>query len=461
LPQPRLPSLERPYGILVTGVGGTGVVTIGALLGMAAHIEGKGAAVLDMAGLAQKGGSVYSHIRIASRPEEIHAVRIAAGDARLVLGCDMIVAASDEAIAKMQAGSTRAVINADVSPTGGFTQDPDLQMPTREMADAIREACGPEAADFVDATDLATALLGDSIATNLFMVGYAWQKGLVPVGEAAILKAIELNGAAVESNKEAFEWGRRAAADLPAVQRAATPPEARPETQRLSQTLDEAITRRRAFLVAYQDEAYARRYDDFVAKVRAAEQARAPGSTILTSVVARYLFKLMAYKDEYEVARLYTDTDFLKRVADQFEGEYELKMHLAPPLWAKADPVTGEPRKRTYGGWMLGAMRILARLKRLRGTPFDVFGYNAERRTERGLIAEYEKVVGELLESLDASRVPLAAEIASIPEFIRGYGPVKERHLRDAKAREAQLLAEWRSPTDAAPRMRIPIRAAA
>jgi indolepyruvate ferredoxin oxidoreductase len=308
LASPQIPGLERPYGIMVTGVGGTGVVTIGAILGMAAHIEGKGAAVLDMAGLAQKGGSVYSHIRIARTPGEIHAVRIAAGDARLVIGCDMIVAASDEAIAKMQTGFTRAVINGDVAPTGGFTKDPDLQVPTNDMADAIRQACGPGAVDFVEATDLATALLGDSIATNLFMVGYAWQKGFIPLTEAAIVQAIELNGAAVESNKKAFEWGRRAAADIVSVERAATPAEARPEGQRLSESLDEMIARRKAFLADYQNEAYANRYAAFVQKVRDGEAAKAGGATVLTSVVARYLFKLMAYKDEYEVARLYTDT---------------------------------------------------------------------------------------------------------------------------------------------------------
>ncbi len=460
LPRPVLPALDRPYGILVTGVGGTGVVTIGALLGMAAHIEGKGATVLDMTGLAQKGGSVYSHIRIAARPEEIHAVRIAAGDARVVLGCDMIVAASDEAIAKMQSGFTRAVINADVATTGGFTKDPDLQVPAGDMAEAIREACGAGAADFVDATELATALLGDSIATNLFMVGYAWQKGLIPIGEAAIVQAIELNAAAVESNKKAFEWGRRAAVDVASVRRAATPPEAKPESQRFSQSLEETISRRRAFLAAYQDDAYAKRYEEFVARVRSAEEGRAPGSTLLTSVVARYLFKLMAYKDEYEVARLYTDTDFLKRVAVQFEGDYRLKMHLAPPLWAKADPATGEPRKREFGAWVLGAMRVLARLKFLRGSPLDIFGYGKERRVERALIGEYERTVNELLENLDPARVELAAEIASIPEFIRGYGPVKERHLADARSREAQLLARWRDPSSSALK-RIPIRAAA
>ena len=459
LPQPQLPALDRPYGIMVTGVGGTGVVTIGAILGMAAHLEGKGGAVLDMTGLAQKGGAVYSHIRIAEKPEQIHAVRIAAGEARLVLGCDLIVAASDEAIAKMRTEFTRAVINAGVAPTGDFTRDPDLQVPGREMADAIREACGATAADFVDATALATALMGDSIATNLFMVGLAWQKGLIPLGEAAILQAIELNGAAVESNKRAFEWGRRAAVDLPAVQRAATPPEAKPESQRMSQSLEETIERRRAFLTDYQDAAYAKRYTDFVQKVRNAEASRAGDSTLLTSMVARYLFKLMAYKDEYEVARLYTGSDFLKRVQAQFEGDYRLNLHLAPPLWAKTDPTTGEPRKRAYGPWMLKAMGALAKLKGLRGTAFDVFGYSAERKGERALIEEYRRTIENLLESLAAERVALAAEIAAIPEFIRGYGPVKERHLRDAKVREANLLEQWRNPQAAA--KRIPILAAA
>jgi indolepyruvate ferredoxin oxidoreductase len=459
LASPTLPPLDRPYGILVTGVGGTGVVTIGAILGMAAHIEGKGVAVLDMTGLAQKGGSVYSHIRIAPRPEDIHAVRIAAGDARLVIGCDMIVAASDEAIAKMQAGLTRAVINTGVAATGGFTKDPDLELPADEMAEAIREACGPERADFVDAATLATALLGDSIATNLFMVGYAWQKGLVPLSQASILQAIDLNGAAVESNKKAFEWGRRAAVDLVAVQRECHSREGGNPVG-LSQSLEELIDRRRTFLDAYQDAAYAQRYTEFVGRVRQAESQHAGGRTELTEAVARYLFKLMAYKDEYEVARLHTDTGFLERVAEQFEGDYRVKLHLAPPLWARPDPVAGEARKHAFGPWMLGAMRVLAKLKGLRGTPLDVFGYSEERRTERRLIEEYRATVEELLAGLEGGHHAMAVEIASIPEFIRGFGHVKARHLRDAKAREAKLLEQWRNPKAAAG-TRIPIAVAA
>jgi indolepyruvate ferredoxin oxidoreductase len=387
-------------------------------------------------------------------------VRIAAGEARLVLGCDMIVAASDEAIAKMQAGVTRAVINADVATTGAFTKDPDLHVPTREMAASITEACGPGHADFVDATQLATALMGDSIATNLFMVGYAWQKGLIPIGGAAIQQAIELNGAAVESNRRAFEWGRRAAVDLQSVQRAATPSDERPESRRLSDTIEEVIERRRAFLADYQSAAYARRYTDFVEHVRRAEAEKAPGSTALTAAVARYLFKLMAYKDEYEVARLHTDTGFLERIARQFEGDYRVNLHLAPPLWVKNDPATGEPRKRTYGPWMLKAMGMLAKLRFLRATPLDVFGYTAERRQERALVGQYRETIEELLRGLTPERLALAVEIASIPEFIRGYGPVKARHLATAKPREAELLARWRNPGEVE-KTRIPIRVAA
>ena len=462
LPEPALPALDRPWGILVTGVGGTGVVTIGALLGMAAHIEGKAVAVLDMTGLAQKGGSVYSHIRIAAKPGDIHAVRIAAGEANAVIGCDMIVAASDEAIAKMQAGHTRAVINVDVAPTGAFTREPDLDVPRAAMEEAIREACGPEAADFVEAGELATSLLGDSIAANLFMMGFAWQRGLVPVGREAIVQAVELNGAAVESNKSAFEWGRRAAADLASVRQAAAPAGEAADNRRLSASLDEVIARRREQLVKYQNEAYARRYAERVARVHEAESRKVPGSTALAEAVARYLFKLMAYKDEYEVARLYADGDFVARVASQFEGDYRLRLHLAPPLWSKKDPVTGEPRKEAYGPWMLKAMAVLARFKGLRGTALDPFGYSRERREERRLIAEYEAALDEIVERLSPDTVSTAVGLASLPEHIRGFGPVKARHVAQVAERRTALLAQLRDPAlNASRKATIPIRAAA
>jgi indolepyruvate ferredoxin oxidoreductase len=449
LPAPALPALDRPYGILVTGVGGTGVVTIGALVGMAAHLEGKGCSVLDMTGLAQKGGAVLSHIRIAARPEDIHAVRIAAGGARLVLGCDLMVAAGFEGLAKMERGTTRAVINSHETTTGDFTRMPDLQIPGRAMQDAIVAAVGRDAADFVDATRLATALLGDSIATNLFMLGFAYQRGLVPVSEEALLRAIELNAVAVDANKAAFRWGRRAAHDLDAVERAAAPVTpialAKPN---IATTLEDMVERRIRFLTGYQDAAYARRYKDMVVRVQKAESDRAKGKSGLAQAVARSYFKLLAYKDEYEVARLYADPAFLAKVRANFAGDYRLRFHLAPPLIARKDPETGEARKMEFGPWMLTAFRLLAKLKRLRGTPFDIFGRTEERRMERRLIADYENTIDELLARLTQDNHALAVAIASVPDQVRGFGHVKMRNLRDAKARESALLAQFRAPAE-------------
>ena len=456
LPEPTLPSLDAPYGILVTGVGGTGVVTIGALLGMAGHLEGLGIAVLDMTGLAQKGGSVYTHVRIARNPEEIHAVRIAAGEANAVLGCDMIVSTSDEAIAKMQVGKTRGVVNSDVATTSEFTKNPDLHIPVREMEVVLQEAMGERdgksAVDFVDASALTTALMGDAIFTNPFVMGYAWQKGMIPLGFASIMRAIELNGQAIEKNKQAFDWGRRAAVDLNSVQKMATPPEAKPDSQRMSQTIEEMIARRKIHLIAYQNAAYAERYSALVAKVQSVETGKVSGKKALSAAVARYYFKLMAYKDEYEVARLYTDSDFVKRVAAQFEGDYKFTFHLAPPIMSDLDPVTGEARKKVFGPWMMSAFGVLAKFKGLRGTAFDVFGYSEERRMERRLIADYEKMIDDLLGSLSTGNYDLAVDIASIPEHIRGFGHVKHQHLAEAKKREAELLEKFRHPVPGASR---------
>jgi indolepyruvate ferredoxin oxidoreductase len=302
----------------------------------------------------------------------------------------------------------------------------------------------PGDAEFLDATRLATGLMGDSIATNLFMVGFAYQRGLIPLSEAAILRAIELNGAAIESNKESFKWGRLAAVAPDRVLAAAIPQQT-PESQRLSTSLDEIISRRASFLTGYQNSAYARRYIDFVEKVKSIESARLPGMSALTEAVARYYFKLLAIKDEYEVARLYTDTDFVNRVAAQFEGEYKLNFHLAPPLSNKPDPVTGEAKKSVYGPWMLSAFRLLAKMRGLRGTAFDIFGKSAERRMERQLITDYEALIEELLPRLAAHNHAIAVDLASVPEHIRGYGHVKDRHLKAAKAKEAELVAAYRS----------------
>ena len=461
LPEPVAVVLDEPYGVLVTGIGGTGVVTIGALLGMAAHLEGKGASVLDMAGLAQKNGAVVSHVRIAATPELLHATRIAAGEAKLVLGCDIVAAVGYEALAKMQKGVTRALINRARVMPAHFASHPDLAFPLDSMERDIEEAVAPGDAEFLDATALATGLMGDTIATNLFMVGYAFQRGLIPVSEAAIVRAIELNGTAVEANKESFVWGRRAAAFPDAVAKDARSQAELPESQRLSASLEEMIRRRAEFLTDYQDAAYARRYTDFVARIRAAEAQRIPGATALAEAAARYYFKLLATKDEYEVARLYAETDFRARVAARFEGEYTLAFHLAPPLLSRADPATGAPAKRRYGAWMMRAFAVLARLRGLRGGPFDVFGRTAERRRERALIGEYEALFEEVLSRLALHNHALAVELARVPEDIRGYGHVRARHLDQAKRKEAELLESFRRARPQAPTVGVRVTLAA
>ena len=438
--------LTEPYGILITGVGGTGVVTIGALLGMAAHIEGRGCSILDMTGLAQKGGAVFSHVRLAQRPEDIHAVRLAAGGARLLLGCDIIVAATFDGLSKIAQGETRAVINTNEAVTGDFTRNPDLEFPLETLKTMISDATGPGATDFVDATRLATSLLGNSIATNLFMLGFAYQKGLIPISAAAIEQAIELNGVAAEPNKRAFLFGRRAAHDQAAVERLATEmsPESQPEP--IARTLPEIVAKRSEFLTSYQDGAYAKRYRDLVERVQRAEAERTPGLTGLAEAVARYYFKLLAYKDEYEVARLYTDGSFREALERHFEGDYKLEFHLAPPLLNPRDPDSGKPIKKTYGPWMMKAFGLLARLKFLRGTALDPFGRTAERRTERRLITDYEALIEEILGKLDHDRHRTAVALASLPEQIRGYGHVKQAHLDKVAKRQEELLTAFRAP---------------
>jgi indolepyruvate ferredoxin oxidoreductase len=449
LPEPTLPSSTAPYGVLVTGIGGTGVVTIGQLLGMAAHLEGKGVTVLDMAGLAQKNGAVLSHIRIADAPDLLHGARIASGRADAVVGCDIVVAVSAETLSKVTHGQTRIVANSARVPTADFTHKPDWQFPIGQMQAALGDAAGKDRAWFIDATGLATNLMGDAIATNLFMLGFAWQRGLIPLGAAAIERAIELNEVAIESNKKAFLWGRRAAVDPARVERAATPATVVPIARALSRNLDEIVAKRIEQLTQYQDAAYAARYKALVDRVKQAETQRVPGSSALAEAVARYYYKLMAYKDEYEVARLYTRPDFLQHLNTTFEGDVKLRFHLAPPIFNKPDPVIGVAKKSLYGPWMMSAFAILAKLKFLRGTAFDVFGRTEERRTERRLIGEYEKTIESLLAGLNRDNLALSVEIASIPEQIRGYGHVKARHLAVAQKKEAELLVKFRSPASA------------
>ncbi|MGE6242289.1 indolepyruvate ferredoxin oxidoreductase family protein [Ectopseudomonas guguanensis] len=435
LPEPKQPALSRPWNILLPGVGGSGVTTVGALLGMAAHIEGKGCTVLDQAGLAQKFGPVITHIRIAARQSDIYAVRIAAGETDLLLGCDLVVSASEEALAKLNDKIAHAVINSHEAPTAEFTRNPDAQVPGAAMREAISEAVGEGKTRFVDATRLATRLLGDSIATNLFMLGYAYQKGLVPVSAEAINKAIELNGVAIELNQQAFLWGRRAAHDLAAVEKVVAPKVV--EAPHCS-TLEEIVRDRMQRLTAYQNAAYAERYRELVERVRKVDS---DAEQRLSKAVARYYFKLLAYKDEYEVARLYSDATFRKQLEAQFEGDYRLQFHLAPSWLSKPDAATGEPRKRSFGPWMLKAFGVLARFKFLRGSVLDPFGHSAERRLERELIEEYEANVAYLLAELNAGNYRTAVALAEIPEQIRGYGHVKEAALAKAREQATQLKA--------------------
>ena len=440
LPEPSLPLAEAPWGIVVAGVGGTGVITIGQLLGMAAHLEGKGIVTQDAAGLAQKGGATWSHIQIANRMDAILTTKVGTAEADLVIGCDPIVAANKATLAVMREGRTFVALNSHGSPTAAFVKNPDWQFPAGNCDSAVAGAAGGANVGAFDADQLAVQLIGDSLYTNPMMLGYAWQKGRVPLSHAALMRAIELNGVQVENNKLAFEWGRRAAHDLASVQ-ALTKPAQVIEFVKKTVNLDEMIVKRVEFLTAYQDAAYAQTYKAFVDKVRAVE---APLNTKkLTEAVARYLFKLMAYKDEYEVARLHSDPAFLAKVASQFEGDYTLNYHLAPPLTAKKND-QGELQKSKYGAWMLTAFRLLAKLKSLRGTALDPFGKTHERRTERALIGEYRTAIDELLAGLSPTNLPLALSIARIPEEIRGYGHVKERHLAAVRPKWAQLMDEWR-----------------
>lgn len=441
LPEPSLPLAETPWGIVVAGVGGTGVITIGQLLGMAAHLEGKGIVTQDAAGLAQKGGATWSHIQIANRADAILTTKVGTAEADLVIGCDPIVAANKSTLAVMREGRTYVVMNTHGAPTAAFVTNPNWQFPAANCDAAVLGAAGAANVGTLDADQLAVQLVGDSLYTNPLMLGYAWQKGKVPLSLAAMLRAIELNNVQVENNKLAFEWGRRAAHDLAAVQALLKPAQVI-EFIKKTVNLDDMVAQRVEFLTGYQNAAYAAQYKAFVEKVRAAE---APlNSKKLTEAVARYLFKLMAYKDEYEVARLHSDRSFLDKVAAQFEGDYKLNYHLAPPLTAKKN-AAGELQKSKFGPAMLTGFKWLAKLKGLRGTAFDPFGRTEERRTERALIDEYRTAIDELLGSLNAANLPLATEIARIPEDIRGYGHVKDRHLATARPKWAALMHEWRS----------------
>jgi indolepyruvate ferredoxin oxidoreductase len=444
LPEPAGMSLDRSWSILVTGIGGTGVVTIGHVLATAAHIEGKGAALIDMAGLSQKNGAVVTHLKVAQHPEEISTIRIAAGGCDLILGCDLVTSASDRVLAGADPSRTYAIVNSHEVMPAQFTRHPDFEFPTEEMMKLIASRTRPDGSHFVDSTGFATELLGDSIASNMFTLGFAYQKGLIPIAAEAIERAIELNGVSTKLNLDAFFMGRRAAHDSTLFATVAGQ-----AASQARESLEELIERRYRDLIAYQDEAYAKRYLALVKKAREVETSRVKGSTALSEAVARYFYKLLAYKDEYEVARLYTDGEFERELRKRFKGG-TVKFHLAPPLLARRDPVTGQLRKGVYGPWVRRAFKLLARLRFLRGTAIDPFGWPEERRRERALIEEYRQSVEVLLRGLTPANHALAVEIASIPEAIRGYGHVKEQHLAPAQRRWSQLMELYRTGKPAA-----------
>jgi indolepyruvate ferredoxin oxidoreductase len=441
LPTPALPAFDHSYAILVNGIGGTGVVTIGAVLGMAAHLEDKSISIYDMTGFAQKGGAVQSHLRIGNSQEDITTIAIGPGDADLILGCDLVVTAGESSMRAIEPGRTRAVVNSDPVATAALQQMRDFEVPASTMAQGIKNALGENVA-MVDATKIAYALTGNSIASNMFLVGYAFQQGWLPLTEEAMMKAIEINGVSVEFNQNAFQLGRVAAHDMTRLEPLIEGyiQSVKPD---LAATPEEALQRRMDYLTDYQDTAYAQRYRELVDRVRAIEADKVPGRTDLSDAVMRNYFKLMAYKDEYEVARLYSNGEFRKKLESQFDGDYTLAFNLAPPLLTRRDPETGKLKKREFGPWMMKGFEILARFKGLRGSALDIFGYSAERKMERQLIEDYRGTITDLSEKLTADNYAVAVQLASQPAEIRGYGHVKEEAVEKAQAEKVHLLAAF------------------
>jgi indolepyruvate ferredoxin oxidoreductase len=455
LPEPQLPSIAAAdasvWGIVVAGVGGTGVITIGQLLGVAAHLEGKGVVTQDAGGLAQKGGATWSHVLIAASQEMIRTTRVSMAAADLIIGCDPIVAAAKETMLRMRDGRTHVALNSHAAPTAAFVIDANWQNPADQCVADIVKAVGLTAVGAFNADAAATQLMGDSIYTNPIMLGYAWQKGWIPLEKPSLLRAIELNAVAVDQNKVAFEWGRRAAHDAAAFAALQNPAQVVVFSKRSS--LDELIAKRVTFLTGYQNAAYGESYQAYVRKVRSVDQVAGEKSLALTEAVARYLFKLMAYKDEYEVARLHTDGAFHNRISELFEGDFKLHYHLAPPLLARRN-AKGELQKQHFGPAMLTAFKVLARLKGLRGTALDIFGKTAERRQERALITQYRASIDEVVVALagtggqahDKERYAMALGIARLPEQIKGFGHVKERNIKAACQNWDRQLAQFRNP---------------
>lgn len=436
LPQPDRTVLERPFNIYVTGIGGLGVLTVGALLGVAAHIDGQSSTVLDFTGLAQKNGAVVSQVRLAPAGQAIHAVRIGDGEVDLMLGTDLVVSAATDGLAKLNPQRSRAVINSDLAPTADIVGDRDAVLPGKAMLSALREATAGRAL-MLKATQLAEGLFGNNVTANTLMLGYAWQQGLIPLSLEAMRGAFTANGAAVALNLRAFEWGRLAAVDLAKVEQIAGILEVP-----IDEDLGDRVNRLERELVAYQNAAYAARYRGLINRVEKAVAALGPKGQLLVEAVATNAYKLMAYKDEYEVARLYALPSFRESLSDQFASTGKLSIWLAPPMISRVDPATGRPKKRKFGPWIFRAFDLLAKGKALRETPFDLFGRTAERKAERKLRDEYFETISAICEDLTPEKLDHAIALAQLPDIVRGYGPVKEKAIHDYIKRRAQLVSQ-------------------
>lgn len=426
LPSPSLPAIDHPYSVVLAGVGGTGVTTMGAILGIAAHIEGNGASVLDMTGLAQKFGAVITHLQVANNAEDIHAARIAAGGAKLVIGCDLVVAAANDSMVKVDRGQATAIINSHEAMTAEFTRDPDAKFPAKSMQGIVKECVGEDNTLFINATEIVEEYLGDSLAANIFLAGYAYQKSLLPISADAIQTAIELNGAGVEQNLKAFNMGRLKAHDESSLQ-------VNKVETKIELSFDELVEDRIQYLTMYQNAELANRYSSKVT-----EFVERYGEDVGT-LVATYYFKVLAYKDEYEVARLYSNGDFQKSLQEEFEGNFKLSIHLAPPLLAPIDKHSLLPRKLTFGSWIFPVFKLLAGFKFLRGTALDPFGYTKDRKLEREIIKDYEIILEKALAFQDPSADDLN-ELLATPEMIRGFGYVKEQHYANVRQTQAKVL---------------------
>ena len=441
LPEPNLPSLDRPWNTVVAGVGGTGVLTIASLIAMAAHIEGKGCATMNQTGLAQKFGAVTSHVRVASTQAAIRAVRIPAGEADLLIGCDLVVSATYECLSKTAKERTHAIVNDAEQPTADFILNPDAPFPTEGMRQKIHTEVG-ESLTFLNATEIARNVMGDSLGTNLLLLGCAWQRGWVPVSREALERAIEMNGVAIDFNKHAFELGRRLAHDPQHFSTMLLGSPVESMQNKPINDLDTLVAERAFRLSEYQDTSYANLYKCRVAAIRQRDQ-QAEQSDSFTQAFAEQLYRMMALKDPYEVARLHTSANFHTQLSSHFAGPYTLRFHLAPPLFSKPDPITGQAQKREFGSWVLIVFKVLNKLKRLRHTPFNPFAYSDEFKVGQQDLKSYLEIIESTALKLNDCNYATAVELARLPEKLRGYGHVRaanrEAYLRHRKTLLARL----------------------